>query len=313
MWAKGRKGGEMMTQWMCGGSRTGAWLATLTVAAGMLLAAPPARSGEVDTGRSSGFLGAFREIMRGKRIAAQAAGAEKKEDDPAAGGDEKSWSVEVDSTFNSKYIWRGIEVVDEPVWQPSITFSWEGLSLNVWGNMDLTDANDDAGTFTEIDYTLSYEGQWKLMAYGFGVVHYQFPTIGSADTTEVFVSVGLDVPLSPTVTLYQDVDEADGLYVNASVGHTFEDVFHLSETIAMSIDLAASLGWGSSKHNDFYYGSDDSGLADAVISAGFPVDLGRGWTLTPSVNYSWLLDNGIRDAMDDDDNFWSAISLRLSF
>jgi len=78
-----------------------------------------------------------------------------------------------------------------------------------------------------------------------------------------------DVPASPTLTVYQDLDEHDGQYLTISVGHTFDDVWKPAADVTMSVDLAASLAWGSRKHNHFYYGPG-SGWTDATVSLGLP-------------------------------------------
>jgi len=64
-----------------------------------------------------------------------------KEAEPAAPA--KEWSVALDSTFNSAYVWRGLRLNDEAVWQPSVSASWKGFTATLWGNVDLTDRNQE--------------------------------------------------------------------------------------------------------------------------------------------------------------------------
>lgn len=240
---------------------------------------------------------------------------------PALAQEPADASVEValDLAYNLKYIWRGINLVDDPVFQPSASASWRGLTLSVWGSMETTNYNlypgygSTAGDFTEIDYTLDYSWSCGKVNLSGGVIHYQFPNTGISSTTELYLAAGLDVPLAPTVTVYQDVDEADGTYATLSLGHTLEDVWKPAEGISMSVDLSASVGFGSSDHNGFYYGTGDAGFTDATLSAGLPFKLGERLTLTPSINYSALLDSDLRSGMARDDNLWAGISLGLSF
>ena len=51
----------------------------------------------------------------------------------------------VDATldFNSKYIWRGQNLVDDWVMQPGASTTFGGLTLGVWGNVDMTNENDE--------------------------------------------------------------------------------------------------------------------------------------------------------------------------
>ena len=51
--------------------------------------------------------------------------------------------VEGSVAFNSKYIWRGFRLDNDPVLQPSITISaFKGWALNVWANFDLENEDE---------------------------------------------------------------------------------------------------------------------------------------------------------------------------
>ena len=226
---------------------------------------------------------------------------------------EKSWSIDLDATFNSKYVWRGISLTNDPVFQPTVAVSWKGFTASFWGNMDLTDINGTEWNFNEIDLTLDYSWSWDIVGFSVGVIHYRFPNIRLPSTTELYGAVGLDVPLSPTLTVYQDVDLVNGTYANLSIGHTFEDVWQLAEDIAMSVDLSGAVGYGSGTHNAFYYGSAASGFTDLLLALGLPVQIGEHWTVTPAVNYSILLDGRIRDAVPNDANMWAGLSFTFTF
>lgn len=231
---------------------------------------------------------------------------------------EKPWSLTLDSTFNGKYVWRGINVVDDPVWQPSATFAWKGLSLNVWGNMDLTDANGDRRNFTEVDYTLDYSHSVGKATLSVGTIRYVFPHTGFPTTTEVYAGVALDAPLSPTFKVYKDIDESDGIYANFSLSHTVPDLVRFSEKVSMSLALSAAVGWGDHKNNNFYYaGTDSSGLADLTCSVGFPISIGDHITIKPAFNCSRLLDPDVRRNMKaagiDPTNHWFGISFTFAF
>ncbi len=232
---------------------------------------------------------------------------------PAVAPDaEKPWSVGLDLTYNSKYVWRGIEVTEDPVLQPSVTFACGDLSLNIWGNMDTTDVNDFDNQFLEIDYTIDYSTSWKCLEFSVGAIHYAFPQAHVFDTTEVYGAIGLDVLTSPTLTVYTDVDETDGVYMLLSFGHSFEDCWQPCEGVSMGIDLAAGFAWGSRKHNQFYYGTG-SGWADATVSLGLPFAIGDHVTVTPSANVSWILDDDISSALGEDSLFWAGITFAVSF
>jgi len=213
---------------------------------------------------------------------------------------EKPWSVEVQTAYLSRYVWRGLNLTDDPVSQSSVTFAWKGLSLNLWGNMDLTDVNGNNDEFNEVDYTLDYSGSCGKLNYSVGAIRYHFPNTNFAGTTEVYGALGLDVPLSPTLTVYADVDEADGWYGTFSIGHTFENVVTVSESVAASLELSASIAYADSDYNNFYFGVDESGFVDALFGVGLPVTVGDHVTVTPSIGYSNIIDSDLAAAAGKD-------------
>jgi hypothetical protein len=236
-------------------------------------------------------------------------------DDPAPekeGGFLEEFAVGLDLSAYSKYVWRGVNLVDDLVLQPSLDLSAYGFGVNVWGNLDLTDENGDQWEFSEVDLTFSYSFALDPVDVSVGAAVYFFPTIGG-NTTELFVAAGLDTVLAPTLTLYQDVDEVDGTYVALSIAHAFDDPFRAGEAAGVSPELSASLGYGSRKHNEAYYGEDSASLADLTLGLVVPWSIGDTTTLAASACYSVLVDSGVRDQTSDPDNFWVGLSLSFSF
>lgn len=233
---------------------------------------------------------------------------------PAPAADEGGpWALSFDFTYNSKYVWRGIDVTEDPVFQPSVTVGYEGLSMNVWANIDTTDTNDFEWQALEIDYTLDYSFSYEMLNFSVGGIHYQFPQAHVFDTTEVYAGVGLDVLTVPTLTVYQDLDEHDGTYVVLAFSHSFADVWQPAENVSMSVDLATSFAWGSEKHNEFYYAPGvGSGFADGTVSVGLPFQIGEKVTLTPAASYAWFFDDDL-GAVGNRDAFWAGLTLGVSF
>ncbi len=115
-----------------------------------------------------------------------------------------------------------------------------------------------------------------------------------ADTAEIYLIAAFsDVPLSPTLSVYYDVKEADGFYGSLAVSHAVE----LSEQA--SLNLGASIGAASEDWGTYYYGVEgyDDGLNDWGVSASIPFAVNDSWTVTPGVSYSALLGDG-EDAVD---------------
>ena len=222
-------------------------------------------------------------------------------------------SLSVDVAVNGKYMWRGIVIVNEAVHQPQVCLGYRGLTLCWWANQELTNATNHANDFTEMDYSLDYTWRWGKAELMVGYVNYRFPNTAIPENSELYGHVALDVPLSPKLKVYREIDEVWGTYVNLSVGHRFENVLRAQRGPTVSVGLDAAVGWGSRKHNQANYGFEGSAVSDAILSLSLPVQLSKHWTLTPAIYYSMLLDNRIRRAMEKDDNLWGGVTLSVSF
>lgn len=229
------------------------------------------------------------------------------------GTSENGWSLALDASFNSKYVWRGMNLVDDPVFQPSLSLSYRGLNAYVWANQEMTDINGNPNDVTEVDFGVEYSWAREKMSFLVGAVLYDFPNTHVTNTMELYLAVEYATVLSPTLTIYRDVEEADGTYVALSAGHTFEEVWTPSETACMSVDLAASVAYGDANHNDFYFGHDSPGFVDATISARLSFTFSEGWSVSPSLNYSVLLDRDNRSGHHKDHNVWAGLSVSFSF
>jgi hypothetical protein len=231
----------------------------------------------------------------------------------------KKWSVGADSGFQSKYVWRGASLVDEPVWQPGLTLSYQWVSVSWWGNLEMTDVNECAGKFTEVDYTLDLSWSGKKLNFSGGAIIYRFPNSEAPDTTELYAAVGADVPFFPTLTIYQDVDEVGGTYLSLALGYE-QELWKPSDGFALSLSGSAAVGLGTSAHNEFNYCTPDGyscadqwGLTDLVLAVGVPLVVKDQWGITPAVNFSSLLDKAIRELVEVDQQIWAGllVSYRL--
>ncbi len=222
--------------------------------------------------------------------------------------------IEVAASFYGKYIWRGQNITDEPVFQPAVTLSRGPISGGVWANMDLTNVNDQSGKFTEYDYWLDYSAiLLEGVGFSLGTIHYYFP--GLPSTTEPYWGLNFDLPLSPAIKIYHDVDQVNGIYAAFSLGHTVEKLATWSDRCYCDLTFGASIGCADSDYNEFYWNVSDSAFNDLTLAVALPVCLGR-WTVTPNLNYVTLLDSDIRasDAYDtSSDYLFAGIALGTIF
>ena len=217
---------------------------------------------------------------------------------------------EVAASVLSAYIWRGQEMTRHSmVIQPAMTIGYKGFTANVWGNLD-TDPysavdGEYASNFTETDVTVSYTHKFGIVSAGVGYIYYGLSaaTSGGPDLTdsqEVFVTMGLDTILAPTLTVYKEVDHYHQWYAMLGISHTFA----LHEKVGLK--LAAQASYLKSEDETTYPEFDSDALAtadkfnnlhDGMISASLPIAVTGHLTITPTVTYVFPLSDDAKYEM----------------
>ena len=237
-------------------------------------------------------------------------------------GEEEKPTASADVGAFSKYVWRGYELSDDSVViQPSASVGYKGFGLNLWGNLD-TDVDgtlDDDSEFNEIDMTLSYDKSFGPVALGVGYIYYGLD--GLDDAEEIYLSVGLDVLLSPTLTVYREIADLQGWYFSFGISHSFS----LPKDI--TLDLAGSVGYYCSEDDGFVEldrnlnptNNRYSNFHDALISMGLTIPLGKYFSVCPMVAYSFPLSDEADDLItagsfsNDSDFFYGGVTFSMSF
>jgi len=211
-------------------------------------------------------------------------------------------SGEVAVSAFSAYIWRGQEMTRySVVVQPSATISYKGFSANLWGNLDTRPYSalheSHSANFTEMDITLSYFRKFGIVNAGVGYIYYALaaPYSGATDpldSQELFVSVGLDTLLSPTLTVYKEIDHYHQWYVLLGVSHTFQ----FNDMIGLK--LAGSVSYLKSEDAFMYPKFDSNALPtdkkynnfhDGTLLVALPLTLTKHITVTPLLTYVFPL------------------------
>lgn len=213
-----------------------------------------------------------------------------------------------DLQVNSKYMWRGLEINKDPQFQPDAWMSYGGFTLTVWGGMDLTDRNDEKMNFSEIDYIIEYERTFDKVICGLGYIYYDYPSTDYAWTHEVFASVGYDVFLTPTLTVYRDMREGKGWYATFGLSH------EIPITTYCTLALSGSLGFSSKDDSEYFYGESTNSFSDSLITVALQFPVTENITIIPSVNYTALLGPMRNENINNhDDTFWGGVNVALSF
>lgn len=246
---------------------------------------------------------------------------------PALAEEEKP-SADLSVAVLSDYIWRGQELSrDSIVIQPSMTISYTGFSTNLWANLDTdpytsTPGADNPSNWNETDFTLSYiKGFGHLNVEG-GYIYYGLD--GADDSQEVFLKLGLDTLLSPTLTVYREMDSYPHWYFLFGISHSLEI------TEAVSLELSASASYLKSEDAGDYPEIDDSGAStgdkfnnfhDGIVSVSLPIPVAKYVTITPLLAYVFPISDDASDEMkflrsqrgEDNDYIYGGVSVNLAF
>jgi hypothetical protein len=143
--------------------------------------------------------------------------------------------------FASAYVWRGIALTDGPVFQPAVRISHaSGVSLDLWGNVDLDDDNDLAGEIGEARITIDCGRRFGAFELGGGLTEYLFPNTPYPGTREVYFRGAFHAAVTPKLELFYDFDEIQGLYARLSFAWEHPLGAHWRSTLEASAAYAES-------------------------------------------------------------------------
>ena len=184
--------------------------------------------------------------------------------------------------FN-RYIFRGYRLGrDSLVLQPVLAVSVRGISVTFWGNIDMEEkatpsfVPDRPGqkSFNETDLTVSYTHGVGKLGLTAGFIYYG--TKYTAETQELYIGASLDVPGSPALTVYRDIDAYPGTYILLTLAHAIA----LKNGITLDLGASAAYFSGSGEYwrtylpsTGSYVGDKYRALHDGMIKAGLTIPL----------------------------------------
>jgi len=270
------------------------------------------------------------KLMTVGMVAVLAAGFANAQDDMVMVGqapvaEQATTEVTAEAALVSSYVWRGQVLNNDFVFQPQITVSHANFSVNIWGNYDLgKNVGGIQNDFSEMDISLAYTIPLDINDFSFdvGLINYNFPgNEGTSvpSTTEIFASAYLltfSDYVIPSVTIFGDVDEADGTYMLFDIVAPYQ----LSEYLAVEAGISA--GWGNTSYNDYYFpngtpSTQDKGFNDYNFYANASYELMENVTASANVTYTFLEGGSIRNAAkalyEDDNKLWAGVNIAYDF
>jgi len=210
-------------------------------------------------------------------------------------------SLDVELLWISKYIWRGMNLVNGDVIQPSVTVGYKGFSGNLWGSYDLTNDERKRHQLTEWDYTLDYSFGWKKLGFTVGATYYDLRHIHIKDSADAFAIVSVDVPLRPTLAVWKAIKQTEGSYWRFSLSHSF-DLPKIADRLEPSLEIEGRVGWGSGRHNETNFGLRRRAFVDAGLYVSLPIKFSKHMAFKPVISYTSILDHRLRERHNHDGN-----------
>lgn len=226
----------------------------------------------------------------------------------AAMAEEAKPTADLSVAFLSQYVWRGWAFSDSSmVIQPSLTTSYKGFGVNLWGNLDTDEASagetPGKSNFNETDLTLSYDNSYGKIGYGGGYIYYG---LVGPDSQELYVNLSYDTLLSPTITVYKEITAIKGWYVNLGISHSFP------MTDKIGLDLGANVGYYDDEH-------DYSEFHDGTLSASVSIPINEYISISPQLSWSFPLSSKAKDSIKaiswdhDSNHVYGGVSCSMSF
>jgi len=208
----------------------------------------------------------------------------------------------------TNYLWRGQNLADDGVVQPSIQSTRDDLSLNIWSNYDLKRNRNN-----EVDVTLNYAVEKEGISIDAGYIYYALKD--ADDTQELYLSAALEMYLAPTATLYLDFDEGDGGFLIMSVGHdiVIDEASSLHLGASASLNIENKVMGLDAKNDEFtnWYNSE--------LTASYTVNIAKNIILEPKMAYSFALSNDAKSAIrsasvdSDDKELYAGVNVTVNF
>jgi hypothetical protein len=212
--------------------------------------------------------------------------------DPGTARAREPLTLDLESSVRSRFVWRGEMWTDDPVFWQTATLRWRGFRSWNFFNIDLTDLNGDRYELNEYDFILDYTfrfGRWSVAP---GMLRFTSPTGFFKTTTKYTLDIRMSSPWNPRLRIRIDTKHSRGSYY----------IFSASRRAAplgghFILALYGEFGLSQPRYYRGYL-SDRIAATDALLGVSAPVAVGKGFTLSPFVEFTSLLDRSVRGAQE---------------
>jgi hypothetical protein len=200
-------------------------------------------------------------------------------------------AVEAEAGIYSSYLSRGLIATSRPVAQGALEVTVPrgalAVSLGAWANLELATydssreismaGGEQGPNLTELDLHAGLTRQVGSSALTVGALAYLFPTgegsTSEDDTAEVFATLGLDLPFAPELSIYYDVHQVRGAYLEGSASHEVAIGGLAPVTFGVVVGYSAGQGENLRRPTELAYFAGE-GLTHVELSASTELGFG---------------------------------------
>lgn len=200
-------------------------------------------------------------------------------------------TVKAGGDLVSRYVWRGLDFGNAPNLQPSLSASYSGFTLGIWGSYSLSNnvsAGDEIDTYLSYNYSFENSAALSLI-----ITDYYFPNAGKkmgnfrnyddvdgsgAHTLEAGVAFTGSEKFPFTLSAYYN-------FYNDAGNNTYFEFAYPVQVSDISLTLFAGATAGG-KENPGYYGADNFSFINTGIKASKVVKISESFSLPVFVQYS---------------------------
>jgi hypothetical protein len=213
-------------------------------------------------------------------------------------------SLKINTDLVSRYIWRGLNVNNQPNIQPAVTFEYTRFKLGLWGSYGLNNQNlsdENYSVSQEIDTWLGYSFKFdNRFSIGIIFTDYYYPVGGQkicnfkskgagAHTIEGELNIigpeSFPLSLGGYINIYND--KGNNIYIQTDYS------LHMKE-VELEFFAGAAVG---SQDNSGYYGTEKFNVINVgikaskqiKITADFSLPIYCSYILNPQVEISYLV------------------------
>lgn len=246
----------------------------------------------------------------------------------------------IDLDLFSSYVWRGLSLTNKPVAEPGVWVNFPAghgsITVGGWANIDLGEYDDIDDDISESGGTSAFNpsefdpyaeisfpaGSATLTG---GVIGYIYPNDlddapnggldSDANTLEVYGKLGFDVPLSPELAVYYDIDKIKGAYIEANLSHSLAAGENISIDLGATGGFSAGQGVPDDPLSEESFNFADDGFTHLDLSLGVPFGAGP-VSITPVLHAVITGDDATKVTsptdVDTGTKLWGGVSLSWS-